>query len=189
LFAVALLMAYLAPWISPNLFWPMAFFGIAYPVLLGINLIFVLFWLLKTSPYCFLSLLVILAGWSSIKKNIGFKGKIDQSISHPDESRFRIMTYNVHMFRSFDEDNSLNTKQEILKIFQQVNPDILCMQEFYTRKKGRNDLKATLAEDFGFLHSFFLPVAQNEYDAYGIAIFSKYPIVRSGYVPTASGSE
>lgn len=175
-----LLLAYLAPWVSPNTFWPVAFFGISYPILLIINCLFFLFWLFRKSLLFLLSLIVIVIGWSSLQKNIGFRFGTDNTKKH--DAALRLMTYNVHMFRSFEEDHSLNTKKEILGIFQDVNPDVLCLQEFYTRKKGKNDLKTKLNEDFGFEHNFFLPVAENEYDAYGIAIFSKFPIVRSGYI-------
>ena len=104
------------------------------------------------------------------------------------DSSIRLMTYNVHMFRSFDENNALDRKKDILQVFQEVDPDILCLQEFYTRKRGENNLTSTFKNDFGFKHSFFSPVAQNEYDAYGIAIFSKYPILRSGNI-TLPGSK
>lgn len=177
---IFILLAYLAPWINPKTFWPVAFFGIAYPVLLIINILFILFWLLRKPPVALLSLVIILLGWNALRKNLGFH--INPETPAKTTTDIRLMTYNVHMFRSFDESHTLDRKKAILNVFQEIAPDVLCLQEFYTRKKGENDLQSALKNEFGFKHHFFSPVAQNEYDAYGIAIFSKYPILRTGYI-------
>jgi vancomycin resistance protein VanJ len=52
--AIALLVSYLAPYVSPENFWLLSFFGLGYPILVAINLVFVLYWaiqLKKRSTY------------------------------------------------------------------------------------------------------------------------------------------
>jgi hypothetical protein len=42
-----LLLSYLAPYINPASFWPIAFLGLAYPFILLFNLLCVVFWLFR----------------------------------------------------------------------------------------------------------------------------------------------
>ena len=64
---LTLLGSYSAAYISPIKFWLLAFFGIAYPVVLLINFVFVLLWLILWNRYIWLSLLTILLGYGHIR--------------------------------------------------------------------------------------------------------------------------
>jgi len=64
--AAALLFSYLAPLINPANFVLPALFGLAYPYLLMINMVFVLFWMLHLKKEVLISLLVILIGWNHL---------------------------------------------------------------------------------------------------------------------------
>jgi len=173
-----LLLSYLAPIVEPQIFWPIAFMGIAYPIFLAINILFVLFWLFRKPPMALISLIAIAIGWNSINKNFGFNK--DNAISqHTDTAAIRVMSYNIQMFNNSDE-KDVDNRKEILRVIKEVSPDVICIQEFYTRNRGEKDMKKHFAEELGLKFSFFTPVAKNDYDAYGIAIFSKYPIENSG---------
>jgi len=175
-------MSYSAPYIDPHFFWPIAFIGIAYPILLLVNLLFVVFWLFRKPRFAFIAFVPIVLGWGAFTKNMGFAK--ETLMEKPDDtSTFRLMSYNVHMFRSFDETKKVDNKRKILEIFTEVSPDIICIQEFYTRKKGKDDIRQALIKELGYSHHYFQPVAHNDYDAYGIAIFSKYPIKKTGTLP------
>lgn len=173
---LVLLVCYLAPFISPQTFWPIALVGIAYPFLLIVNIIFIAYWLYRKPTLSVFSVFFLLLGWSTFSKTIGLASKRDNTVK--DTASVRVMSYNVHLFRGVDE--SVNTKNDILDIFKEVAPDIICIQEFYTRKKGTNDIQTSLIKKLGFRYHYFQEVAENDFDAYGIAIFSKYPIVKSG---------
>src|SRR5690606_16224644 len=121
--AIALILSYLAPFTDPQFFWPIAFIGIAYPVLLFLNLAFVLFWLVRKPRFAFIAFVPVILGWGAFTKNIGFSK--ETIIEKPDTSSLRLMSYNVHMFRSFDEVNKVDNKKRILKIFEEVAPDII----------------------------------------------------------------
>jgi endonuclease/exonuclease/phosphatase family metal-dependent hydrolase len=175
---IALLFSYLAPYINPKSFWPIAFAGIAYPILLLVNIVFIVYWLFRKPTISLLSILSLLIGWTTLNKTVGFTR--GNNITLKDTSSLRIMSYNVHLFKGYNGDQEENTKTKILEIFKDVEPDIICIQEFYTRQKGENDVKKSLTKDLGYKHHYFQEAAGNDYDAYGIAIFSKYPIVKSG---------
>ena len=55
--ALLLLISYLAPFIDPNTFWPVAFFGLAYPVFLLLNIVFILYWLIRSPRFALISAL------------------------------------------------------------------------------------------------------------------------------------
>src|SRR5690606_14085873 len=94
---IFLLLSYLAPIVEPQLFWPVAFMGIAYPIFLAINILFILFWILRKPSFALLSLIAIIIGWKSFHKNFGFNTN-KAVIERTDSSTVRIMSYNVQMF-------------------------------------------------------------------------------------------
>lgn len=125
-----------------------------------------------------LSFVAIIIGWSALSKNIGI-GRAGSSQADSDTSTIRVMSYNVQMFHGLQE-NAVQSRDKTVEIIDSVSPDILCVQEFYTRAEGASDMKELFDRKLNLQYSYFIPAAENEYDAYGIAIFSKYPIVDSG---------
>lgn len=175
---IALLSCYLAPSVRPQTFWPIAFMGIGYPIILMVNILFIVFWILKKPKYALLSTVAIVLGWSALSKNIGV-GRAVSPDTEIDTSAIRVMSYNVQMFHGLKED-AVTNRNETIKLIKSVSPDILCVQEFYTRAKGASDMRQLFVSELNLRYSYFIPAAQNDYDAYGIAIFSKHPIVASG---------
>lgn len=175
--AFLILISYLAPVVHPKSFWLIAFFGMAYPLLLIINFLFVLFWLFRKPKWSILSLLVILLGWNTLTRTIGFSNKTKDY--QKEETALRLMSYNVHLFKAL-HDEKVSTSKEFLTILEEVNPDVICLQKFYTQRKGKENIQSTLIEKYGYKHFYFEEVAGNEFDAYGIAIFSKLPILNRG---------
>ena len=173
-----LLLSYLAPLVEPQTFWPIAFMGIAYPIFLLINILFILFWLFRKPSYALVSFIAILIGWKSFSKNFGFTSS-KAVVELRDSATVRIMSYNVQMF-NHPTNTDVSNQREILQLIRKVSPDVLCIQEFYTRSKGENDMTQKFLDELGLKFSSFTPVAENDYDAYGIAIFSKFPILQSG---------
>jgi len=152
--------------------------GIAYPIFFAINVLFAFFWLFRKPSLALLSVIAIAIGWKAINKSFGFNTNpvVEE---RTDTAAIRIMSYNIQMF-NYPEEKGINNQREILKLIKTVSPDILCIQEFYTRSKGKNDMNKHFIEELGLNFSNFIPAAENDYDAYGIAIFSKYPILKSG---------
>ncbi len=185
-FAVAaLLLSYLAPVINPQWFWPIAFFGIAYLPLLIVNGLFVVYWLARRARFALLSGLAILLGWGTLTKHFGFsRGISETSIRLPDTADIRLLTYNVHFFRAFDQKGTKPTiREEIMKLVDSISPDVVCIQEYYTRQKGAHKMADAFEQEIGMRYRYISPTAQNDYEAYGMAIFSRYPIVASGNLP------
>lgn len=177
---VALLLSYSASFIDPREFWIIAFFGLAYLPILLINCGFILYWLMRKKRNMILSLVAILAGWSLLNKHINFKNKNDKILVKEDTS-VRLMSYNVHLFQRYD-DKKEKFRDETIEFIRTINPDVVCFQEFYSRLRGSKQFTKLLKTEGDFEDYYFEPFEKNDYEGYGQAIFSKYPIINFGTI-------
>jgi len=174
---IALLLSYSAAYINPKSFWPIAFFGLGYLPILLVNVGFVIYWLLRKPKLAIFSLLPILLGWNLMTKHVTFKSKESADSS----SNLRVMSYNVHLFQPAKNVEE-NFKSATIDLINDVQPDVICFQEFYSKLKGSNKYTEELKEKCNLSHVYFVPAAQNKHEGYGQAIFSKYPIINSGMI-------
>lgn len=185
LLCLALLLGYLAPYVDPRNFWPIAFFGLAYPPLLIANLLIMAYWLIRKSWFIGLSAITILVGWNVLMNNVGIRLPSSAS-SAPSLKVLRLMTYNVHDFKRYGAKNDVSTKHEILDLIGQDQPDIIGIQEFFTRKKGQYDMIDSVKKVMRAEHYYFEPTMTSSSESIGMAIFSKYPIKSYGLVQLAA---
>ena len=186
LFAViALLLSYLASYLDPSFFWITPFFGLAYPAILLINVLLVIYWLIRWPRFALISGIAILAGWTVVLNYIGFRENTAIMVPKSSESFLRVMTYNVHNFKQFGDKNDQFTKDQILNIIRNEQPDVICFQEFFSRKRGEYNFKKYILEILKTEHYYFKPSTDNGYEAIGMAIFSKFPIKNKGNIQFA----
>jgi hypothetical protein len=100
-FAFLLICSLLASHVSPLKFWPLAFAGIAYPVILFINLFFILFWIVFLKRFFLISLIAILLGYSQFLSFIQLRGTTESVF----EKGYKVMSYNVRLFDLYNADN------------------------------------------------------------------------------------
>lgn len=179
---IPLLLAYLAVHISPELFWPLAFFGLTYPIWLALNLLFILLWGILRKRYILLSLVAILIGWNHLTDFWGFHpggGAADNGV--------KIMTYNVKNFDLYNWQNSNESRAQMMNTMQTAAPDILCVQEFYTKKTGTTDNLRALQQQLQlpYTHHYSL-VTLPTGASFGLVTFSRYPIVGKGHIDFAA---
>lgn len=177
---VALLISYMAPRVSPENFWFIAFFGLGYPVLVFINLLFILYWTIQLKKRAFYSAVVILSGWMILHRFVQFSNAPKESASH---KMLKVMSYNVKVFDLYNWSHNKETRSNIFGLIENESPEIACFQEFFHRDssdfcnvdslKKLNNLQYAHVEytTHGKFHQHF-----------GIATFSKYPIVNTGKV-------
>ncbi len=170
-FVLAFLISCLAPFISPQLFWPVAFLGLGFLPLLGIQFFFIFFWLFFHKKYIFFSAITVLIGGWNISNHFAFSG-CKKNVS---ESDFKVMSFNVNIFGLYDWNNNSESKNSMLKLIETVNPDVLCLQEFYTDNKKFNTLEI-LSKKYPYVH-FHKTLTLEKNNHWGIVTFSKYPIV------------
>lgn len=179
--AFALLISYLAPFTDPQTFWPVAFFGLAYPPLLLVNVLLIFYWLFRFKKEIVISAGCIALGWGTLQKNIGFHKTTDTDRSKADSAQIRMMAYNVHSFNS-PQNYNIPTRKGILQVIREQQPDILNIEEFYSTSKGKTAMCDSVKKILKTNYYYFQPFAGNVNDGSGLAIFSKYPIINQGII-------
>lgn len=178
--AISLLISYLAPFVSPEHFWIIAFFGLAYPILVIINILFIIYWALQLKKRVFYSLIVILAGWIQLHSffQISFKSRNETS-----EKQIKVMSYNVKVFDLYNWTHNKETRAKIFSLLDDINADIMCFQEFFSRDSSEFDnLDSIVArEKTKYVHVEYTTTVLRIHH-WGIATFSKYPIIAKGKV-------
>ncbi|MBN4065856.1 endonuclease/exonuclease/phosphatase family protein [Candidatus Amoebophilus asiaticus] len=190
---IALFLSYSSPYISPVIFWPIAFLGLAYPFILALNILFVIYWIILFKKYFIYSLLTVLMGWNYMADIIQINLNENQHLAYTNDNRpkdFSILSYNVRTFNAYGWSNGgRETKKKIFKLIHDVNADVLCIQEFTTffekDKKGLYDLYNldTLlaiqpAKNYHYEETFVFEGISH----FGIITFSKYPILQKGTI-------
>ena len=164
--ALLLLVAYILPYLPPKRFSLFSVLSLGVPLLIGLNVLFFIYWLLKLKRQLFLSLVVLLAGFNYITSIY----KFSSATSVSDVENFSIMSYNVRLFNLFDWLPNPSVESDILRFLKTENPDILCLQEYHkTQNFELND------------YYKFENVSKGKVKS-GQAIFSKFPIVNSGSI-------
>ncbi|MBL4657806.1 MAG: hypothetical protein JKX73_07375, partial [Flavobacteriales bacterium] len=178
----ALLLAYLAPYIDPNIFWPIALFGLGYPFLLIANLIFVLFWLIRRKKFIWISLLTIILGWNYVGRYFQFGLGGDEEST--DAMPFNLVCYNVRLFDLYNWKNAENTvtRDKVYKYLSSEASDILCLQEYYSNDDGYFSTVEEVMEVHNAKHHQIEYTVSIYPSNWGIAIFSKHPIINRGRV-------
>ncbi|RFZ81774.1 endonuclease [Mucilaginibacter terrenus] len=178
---IALLISYLAPYTDPRKVWVIAFFGLAYPPLLLFNFIMIVYWMVRGRLYFLLSLITVIVGYKILLNNVGFRWNSNEPRT-ANSNAIRIMTYNAHEFKRYGSDNDISTKHEILQLIAENDPDVLGIQEFYTRKRGQYDMIDSIKKIMKSEFYYFEPFSVNYDQAEGMAIFSRYPIFNFGLI-------
>ncbi|HVS91225.1 MAG TPA: endonuclease/exonuclease/phosphatase family protein [Mucilaginibacter sp.] len=187
LLCIGLLISYLAPITDPAKFWPVAFFGLAYPYLLLANIIMIVYWLFRKAAFALVSLACIALGWNVLKRNIGLRMPTDTTYLAGSDM-LRVMTYNVHNFKRYGSKNDIPTKQEILQIIRDEQPDVIGFQEFYTRKQGQYDMLDSILKIMNTTYYYLEAARRNSDEDIGLALFSKFPITAHGYIQLSDRS-
>jgi endonuclease/exonuclease/phosphatase family metal-dependent hydrolase len=176
-FAFTLLFSYLAVHINPEDFALPAFFGLSYPYLILINIILVITWAMLLRFEALISVIVIAIGFNHFLNYIQlFKPSGNK------DGTFKVMSYNVHLFNYYASKNSSGNEKKFLEFFKSQKPDILCLQEIYVTGQPAL-LEAAVKEALGgnyYSHIKILSSSKNRY--YGIATFSRYPIIKKGEI-------
>ncbi len=181
--AVSLLLAYLSMYVSPEKYWQLAFFGLAYPFILGFNILFIAFWLIQSPQKIALSLLVIIIGFGNIGKYYQFSGK---ALPEEHHDFVKVMSYNVKLFDLYNYNKNwtynYTGRNEIFQYLRQEKPDIIAFQEYFHDSKNQFTTRDSLMKilDTKYYHEYFPFINTNHH--YGIATFSKYPIASKGVV-------
>ena len=180
LFGLALVLAYLSSYVNPEQFVFIAFFGLAYPVLLLANILFLLYWLVLGKRYFILPLLLILLGWNHAQRHYQFRG---ETLDNTDKYSVKVLSYNVKNLSNNNQgvENKL-LRDSIFQFLGKERPQILCMQEFLIPSKNFSQGLNNLKEETTLPNVYYDNYGLETQEIDGLILLSRYPIINKGSV-------
>ncbi len=161
--AATLIISFLSYYISPDYISLISFLSLSVPLLIIVNLVFMVYWMLKLKRQFLLSAIVLVIGFQYINKFYSFTEKKVLLVED-----LKIMSYNVRMFNLYNWIEGDNVDQYIYEFINTKSPDILCIQEFHP------------STDIGFKYPYEYVKIRTSQNNFGHAIFSKFKIINSG---------
>ena len=157
---VAMIFCALTAYLPPQHYPGVSYWGLAFPVFLAMNTLFIVFWLIFKWKVTVLPLAGMLLCASSIRTYCPFNIK-----SNAPEGSIKILSYNT---MAFGVDNNLPLEENsIYRYVKDSKADIVCLQE---AMKSKTDQMAEVLKDIYPYNSLNLVT-----DNYMVC-FSKYPI-------------
>lgn len=183
--AAGLLFAYLAPVINPSRMILPALFGLAYPLLLMLNLLFLCYWMIRLKKEILISLVVILLGWNHLNNLLPLNFKDAEIPADAPASRMlKTLSYNVRGFDIYHWTSDPMVKEEIFDFINLQEPGIICFQEYYTSdKKGESHADVSRVLSALPESAVYYSADLNNRKGFGIATFSRYPILKKSRIP------
>ncbi|WP_420400241.1 endonuclease/exonuclease/phosphatase family protein [Flagellimonas sp.] len=163
--AFMLLFASLISLSSSKIWTPFAILSIAVPVIFLINVLFLVYWLLKRKKKMWVSLVALIVGFFTF----GSFYKLGSGEVMDSGEELRVMTFNVWRWNKNGWIKKPNIGDSIIGLINKEKPDVLCIQEHtrvWRKKLGRYPYRT-----------------ETPYSVEGRAtqaIFSVFPIVGSG---------
>ena len=164
IFALLFLASFAIPYVSPESFPLLSVLSLAVPLIVFIHIGFVLFWLLSGLKRQFLlSFFCLLLAVGFLYFPYKFKDRTVIS-----GNSISVMSYNVRIFNRYDWIEDPDVPEKISRFIHDKNPDILALQEYAPREE--------IASEYDYKYE----EVKGRRSPYGMGIFSKFPIVRSG---------
>jgi endonuclease/exonuclease/phosphatase family metal-dependent hydrolase len=168
-------------WFNPGTWWFLGFLNLGAFYLLVVLLFFIFFWLFAKPRWAIISVITILLAWGPLHHIFPFRISADFKLQKP-EGALRIMSWNVEHFDILEYKTHPETKQLMLSLIKEYQPDVACFQEMVgadTITKAINYIPAMMQQT-GFENYHYSWNPKLNFDNnhhFGIIIFSKYPII------------
>ena len=182
---IILLISAFSDRISPLRSTYIPYLGLFFPFILAFNAAFFFFWLICRKwkqVAVFVVVFIICSG--AIRTYF----PIHSETKNIPENSIKILTYNVMRFENLKKHTKENPNLILQYIIDQ-DADIVCLQEFGTNSKDKNLLTisdvVTALEKTPYHHIEYLKTPPTK-STFGLALFSKYPILSVKRIPMES---
>ena len=158
--------------------------GIAFPLFYLLNISFIVWWLFRRKRlYAALSFIAVVLCWGIAQRHMQFKRPQKQE-NCAVESGVKILSYNVHIFKTMPEADYRNSYDTVLGFLNNESADIICLQEFKTYKRWENGNEEAVLKGLSNTSNAHIEYGRTSTVAkYGLATFSSFPIVGKGSIP------
>lgn len=176
--AASLFLCFLSIYISPAKIWFLAYFGLLFQIFFLLGIIMLAVCILRRKW------MLVIMHVIAFVPNIFFLGYFFRPFGSGETAgespgNISLMSYNLQGFRIPYQKNT--TQEEIADFINRENPDIICLQEFYTNDKVTEELFASLLDRYRYRSVFYSVKRKNS--SYGVATFSRYPIKMTLEIP------
>lgn len=180
LFVIFLLLSYLSPYVNPYYSALLAFWGLAYPFILLVNIFFIVLWVILWKRYFLLSLIFITLGFNVLNKHFSWN---TNSWDSDTENTIKVLSYNVqNLAKNNLHIQNKETRNDIFNFLLSEDPDIVCMQEFYYLGKDTlsfiNNLRRSLSLKYIYKKNYY----KWKHKIHALITMTSYPVVNSGYI-------
>jgi len=161
--------------ISPQVLWISGIFSLMIPLVLVVNTILFIYLAARGSGYFLYPLAICIIGLLFLNRTIALQqaNKADNVLG--------VLSYNVRVFNVYSHLNTdFVSSRKTIEWVEKRDEDIKCLQEFYVQPGSEifSTIKA-ISKKNPYYH--FEPTVTNSQGAqFGMAIFSKYPIIHRG---------
>jgi endonuclease/exonuclease/phosphatase family metal-dependent hydrolase len=183
--AFAMLIAYLAPYVNPAKMALPALFGLAYPYLLILQVLFFSFWLIRFKIEILIPVIVILLGWNHLNNLIPLNFRPSEvPVNAPREQFLKAISYNVRGFNIYRWNKEPEAGKWIFELLKSEEPQLVCLQEYYTSTLV-GQTQTDISNQLRYLpyHAEYYSADRTNSNGFGIATFSKYPILKKSRIP------
>jgi endonuclease/exonuclease/phosphatase family metal-dependent hydrolase len=177
--ALLLLASAVVIYVRPERIHVFTFMGILFPAVWILNVIFLMVHGLRMKKRALIPLFVILLTWTQWTNIFQWSGsQAPEKMNQP----VKVMTYNARMFDFYNWSGQPGILDAILDFIRKENPDVLCVQEFFTSTREEKYIPHRIIarlNTLGFRHIEYSVKGPRD-SGYGIATFSRFPIVNKG---------
>jgi endonuclease/exonuclease/phosphatase family metal-dependent hydrolase len=189
--AVAFLMGCYGKVFSAYKWWPVSILSLSVFYCLILLLLFLIFWLFIKPGWAFISIITIALAYKPVTRIIPLRLNADFS-AEKKQGDIRLMTWNVAQFDVLYNKRSPETRDKMVDLINEYQPDIACFQEMVAGDTLINlntayYRKYSFYSVYEFASKLNMPNYFYTYDFrddflnhqhFGIMIFSKYPVIK-----------
>jgi endonuclease/exonuclease/phosphatase family metal-dependent hydrolase len=149
--------------------------GLAFPILLAVNVAFIVWWLIVYRYYIWMSVLGLLVAYSPLHTYLPLHPFADED---PPLTAIKLLTYNCEAFAG-DLPHKADAPNPVLDYLAGSGADIICLQEFVPGSHITEKVVNRALKDYPYHRS-------QQIHGTGLAIYSRYPILsaRDAQIPS-----
>jgi endonuclease/exonuclease/phosphatase family metal-dependent hydrolase len=150
--------------------------GLAFPVFLILNILFIVWWLVVYRYYVWISLLGLLVAYPALRTYVPIHPFLDDESLPTD--MMKVLSYNCESFAG-DTPHTADAPNPVLEYLSNCGADIICLQEATFGRRITEKVVNRALSDYPYHHVQHI-------QGTGLAIYSRYPIVSAHKVNYAS---
>lgn len=154
-----LTLSMIAPFINPNIFWPISFLGLFFPIIIISIIIFIMIWFFLGKKMVWINLFLVIFSIPFLMRFIA----VNLIEKNNKKESIKIMSYNVRLFDAYEWINN-DVDNKIVDFINTQKVSILCIQEYYNPNEKLN-------LNFTYSHIGL----QKKKEQWHMAIYSNFP--------------